>query len=242
MCFLILLCIIPSISQALEKRVDIHAEKHTHHISSLHDETTHTTKIIKEFNAPEGNSDLFSREIIGYELAQKSQLHVPRIEILPYHQTYRGKRECFYGISSSYIPNVEHAVELNIIRNAAQYVENLERHPELIDILAFDTVLGNIDRRKENLLKEKKSDGGVIWHCIDHEWILSPFQQPSIFVLNQYLINFLSQKGHEIPAFDALKKETICDDHLQFTRSHIFETNHGAAIQLAILLADPIKK
>lgn len=238
----IILCILPSVVHPLEKIVNIHAQKHTHHISSIHDETTHTTKIIKEFKAPEGNADRFAREIIGYELALKAELNVPDTDILPYYQTYHGKKECSYGISSTYIPHVAHTVELHIATNAAEYLTNLETNPELIDVLAFDTVLSNIDRRTSNLLKSKKEDGGYAWYCIDHEWILTPFQLPTIFILNQYLLKYLTHIGHETAPYESLKKDNICEYHTQFTRNKIFERDHIAAIKLASLLAKPIKK
>lgn len=163
------------------------------------------------------------REYIASELATSVGIKTPALTVIPYHKKTNLKKARHFAIATEYIDHSPHTVSLNYIRSLEAYAQTLLQEPELCRIAAFDAILRNIDRRHANILKKPVSTTVNTWYAIDHEWMLSGYQPPSIHTLNLLCLMHLQDNDIDIHEFEPLQYQKINIDQKHLETSAKFE-------------------
>lgn len=211
-------------------------------ISIILDQDELPTHVVKEFKEETNSPDFFINEVIGSKLAQEAGILTPALEIIPFLEDSKHKKTHHFGIKTNFIAHKRHYCSLNVIDDPVEYLKALKAHPALVDMLAFDIVTKNIDRRSPNILYVPHGKSRPDWYAIDHEWIFSVNQAPSVYMLTHELIRQLNAHGNDTEIYQPLIEGRVNPDHEHWVKPKLFENHTQHAITLAALLSEPVAR
>jgi hypothetical protein len=211
-------------------------------ISIILDQGDLPTHVVKEFKDEADSPEFFINEVLGSKLAQEAGILTPGLEILPFLEDTKHKKTHHFGIKTNFIAHKRHSCSLNVIEDPVEYLKGLKAHPALLDILAFDIVTKNIDRRSPNILYVPHGKSQPDWYAIDHEWIFSDNQAPSVYMLTHELIRQLNSCGNDTGVYQPLIEGRVNSDHERWVKPKMFEKHTQKAITLAALLSEPVAR